>query len=34
MDTIREYSDIALLLAGGQVHIYEDIEAAITTYEK
>jgi len=34
METIREYSDIALLLAGGQVHIYEDIEAAIATYEK
>ena len=34
MDTIREYSDIALLLSNGHVHIYEDIEKAIATYEK
>lgn len=34
MDTIREYADVALLLADSQVHIHEDIEAAIATYEK
>jgi capsular polysaccharide transport system ATP-binding protein len=34
MSTIREYSDIVLLLSKGQVHIYEDVEKAIATYEK
>ncbi|HFC91447.1 MAG TPA: ABC transporter ATP-binding protein [Leucothrix mucor] len=34
MDTIREYSDVVLLLSNGRVRIYEDIEKAIATYEK
>jgi capsular polysaccharide transport system ATP-binding protein len=34
MDTIREYSDVVLLLSNGHVHIYEDVEKAIATYEK
>jgi len=34
MGTIREYSNIVLLLSNGQVHIYEDVEEAIATYEK
>jgi capsular polysaccharide transport system ATP-binding protein len=34
MDTIRKYSDVVLLLADGDIHIYEDIEKAIATYEK
>lgn len=34
MDTIKEYSDVALLLSNGHVHIYEDVGKAIATYEK
>lgn len=34
METIREYSDIVLLLSNGQVHTYEDIEKGIAMYEK
>jgi len=34
MNTIREYSDVVLLLSNGNVDIYEDIEEAIATYEK
>jgi capsular polysaccharide transport system ATP-binding protein len=34
METIREYSDVVLLLSKGRVHIYEDIEKAIEVYEK
>jgi capsular polysaccharide transport system ATP-binding protein len=34
MPTIREYSDVVLLLSDGQVHIYDDIEKAITLYEQ
>ncbi len=34
MNTIREYSDVVLVLSNGNVDIYEDIEEAIATYEK
>ncbi|MCK5917835.1 MAG: ABC transporter ATP-binding protein [Cocleimonas sp.] len=34
MGTIREYSDVVLLLSDGHVHIYDDVEKAIATYEK
>ncbi|MCK5903110.1 MAG: ABC transporter ATP-binding protein [Cocleimonas sp.] len=34
MTTIRDYSDVVLLLSDGQVHIYDDVEKAIAVYEK
>ena len=34
MDTIREYSDMVLLLSNGHAHIYDDVEKAIAIYEK
>ena len=34
MNTIREYSDVVLLLSNGNVNIYDDVEEAIKTYEK
>ncbi len=34
MNTIREYSDVVLVLSNGNVDIYDDIEKAIASYEK
>ena len=34
MDTIRDYSDVVLLLSKGKVAIYDDVEEAIANYEK
>jgi len=34
MNTIRDFSDIALLLTGEQLEIHEDVDKAIETYEK
>lgn len=34
MNTIRDYSDIVLLLSNGEVNIYDDVEEAIQTYEQ
>lgn len=34
MGTIRDYSDVALLLSKGEVNIYDDVNEAIATYEK
>ena len=34
MGTIRDYSDVVLLLSKGEVNIYDDVEEAIATYEK
>ncbi len=34
MDTIRDYSDVVLLLSDGKVDIYEDVDEAIMNYEK
>jgi capsular polysaccharide transport system ATP-binding protein len=33
METIREYSDVVLLLSNGKLHIYDDVEKAIAIYE-
>lgn len=33
MGTIREYSDVVLLLSNGTLRIYEDVEEAIALYE-
>jgi len=34
MQTIRDYSDVALLLTGNSLEIYEDVEQAINTYNE
>ncbi|HIO91251.1 MAG TPA: ABC transporter ATP-binding protein [Leucothrix mucor] len=34
MNTIRDYSDVVLLLSKGKVEIYDDVEEAITNYEQ
>ena len=34
MQTIRDYSDVAILLTGSDLEIYEDVEQAIDTYNK